>query len=254
MDSPASNPSGLALPGSGILCRVLSICACFRMRGDVVCKGMRQARAVSWTGRSASLTPERAPAAQLAAPLVRSCPLSSRTRPFNMNNLLNPEAVALHLDVTGFLYQEARLLDEAHYAEWLELLEPQVLVRLCSREVIDAASTPVAVPLLDENRASLEAHVYLLSQSSLSIAENPHSFTRRLVSNVMVAAGTAADSVHVRSHQLVHRICGRSTVPIVLTITRDDVLGRHDGRWRLRSREAVMNGATVGANNLTALF
>src|SRR6218665_2792911 len=30
----------LALPGSGILCRVLSICACFRMRGEVVCKGM----------------------------------------------------------------------------------------------------------------------------------------------------------------------------------------------------------------------
>ncbi|ABM57174.1 transposase, IS4 family [Verminephrobacter eiseniae EF01-2] len=40
MDSPASNPSGLALPGSGILCRVLSICACFRMQGEVVCKGM----------------------------------------------------------------------------------------------------------------------------------------------------------------------------------------------------------------------
>src|SRR6218665_3199658 len=30
----------LALPGSGILCRVLSICACFRMRGEVVSKGM----------------------------------------------------------------------------------------------------------------------------------------------------------------------------------------------------------------------
>src|SRR6218665_1794721 len=30
---------GLALPGPGISFRVLSICACFRMRGEVVCKG-----------------------------------------------------------------------------------------------------------------------------------------------------------------------------------------------------------------------
>jgi 3-phenylpropionate/cinnamic acid dioxygenase small subunit len=88
--------------------------------------------------------------------------------------------------VTEFLYREARLADEARYAEWLGLWTDDGVYW------VPATTDPAADPdkhlsHIYDNRARLETRVKLL-QTGHRYSQEPASLMRRLVSNIEAQA------------------------------------------------------------------
>ncbi|MFI5374574.1 MAG: aromatic-ring-hydroxylating dioxygenase subunit beta [Candidatus Rokuibacteriota bacterium] len=94
-----------------------------------------------------------------------------------------------HRAVADFLYREARLADEARYAEWLALWTDDGVYW------VPATTDPGADPErhlshIYDNRARIETRVKLL-QTGVRYSQEPASLMRRLISNIEVE--TAAD-------------------------------------------------------------
>src|SRR2546430_5901358 len=86
---------------------------------------------------------------------------------------------------TEFVYREARLADEARYAEWLALWTDDAVYW------VPATTDPEADPEkhlshIYDNRARLETRVKLL-QTGPRYSQEPPSHMRRLISNIEVA-------------------------------------------------------------------
>src|SRR5882672_11845035 len=85
-----------------------------------------------------------------------------------------------------FLYREARLADEARYAEWLALWTDDGVYW------VPATTDPTADPQkhlshIYDNRARLDTRVKLL-QTGHRYSQEPASLMRRLISNIEVEA------------------------------------------------------------------
>ncbi|HEX2843999.1 MAG TPA: aromatic-ring-hydroxylating dioxygenase subunit beta [Candidatus Limnocylindria bacterium] len=150
----------------------------------------------------------------------------------------------LHWEVTSFFTQEARLLDERRFADWLGLLteDARYEVRVRSfqrtqRRLYSEVPAEQILPLIDEDRLGLEARVRQVA-TSLANAENPPSRTRHLVTNVEVVDG-AADELRVRSSFLVHRsrLAGEHELFVG---ERLDTLRRVGTTLRIARREIVL--------------
>lgn len=96
--------------------------------------------------------------------------------------------------VEEFLYQEAKLIDEHRYEEWLALWSEDALYWVpCNSDDADPMRQAM---IIYDNRARLEERVYRLT-SGAAWAQQPQSRTRRLISNVEVeedSAGYAVES------------------------------------------------------------
>lgn len=95
--------------------------------------------------------------------------------------------------ITEFLYLEARLADEARYAEWLTLWTDDAVYW------VPATTDPRADPgtrisHIYDNRARLETRVKLL-QTGHRYSQEPASPMRRIISNVEVEEGPAGELV-----------------------------------------------------------
>src|SRR6185437_15655271 len=91
-----------------------------------------------------------------------------------------------HRAVADFLYREARLADEARYAEWLALWTDDGVYWVPA--TTDPAATPdTHISHVYDNRARLETRIKLL-QTGQRHSQEPASLMRRIVSNVEVLA------------------------------------------------------------------
>jgi len=91
--------------------------------------------------------------------------------------------------VVDFVYKEARLADEARYAEWLALWTDDGVYR------VPATTDPGADPdkhisHIYDNRGRIETRIKLL-QTGHRYSQEPASLMRRLISNIEVAADGA---------------------------------------------------------------
>jgi len=99
--------------------------------------------------------------------------------------------------VVEFLYKEARLADEARYADWLALWTDDGVYW------VPATTDPGADPdkhlsHIYDNRGRLETRIKLL-QTGHRYSQEPASLMRRLISNIEVAA--ADDGEHLEGRQ-----------------------------------------------------
>jgi benzoate/toluate 1,2-dioxygenase beta subunit len=97
--------------------------------------------------------------------------------------------------VEEFLYQEAKLIDEHRYEEWLALWSEDALYWVpCNSDDADPMRQAM---IIYDNRARLEERVYRLT-SGAAWAQQPQSRTRRLISNVewgRIAAATQSSLI-----------------------------------------------------------
>ncbi|HWP75526.1 MAG TPA: aromatic-ring-hydroxylating dioxygenase subunit beta, partial [Methylomirabilota bacterium] len=93
-------------------------------------------------------------------------------------------AEADHRAVAAFLYREARLADEARYAEWLALWTDDGVYWVPATTDPDANSERHLSHIYD-NRARIETRVKLL-QTGVRYSQEPASRMRRLISNIEV--------------------------------------------------------------------
>ena len=176
------------------------------------------------------------------------------------------EAIApllLKQTIEEFLYQEAELLDERRYEEWLELLADDVRYwmpmarnvqygdagREWTRELQDLA-------WFDEGKITLTQRVQQI-MTGIHWAEEPASRVTHMVTNVevvdVVPSLSAPAEVTVKCRFLVYRNRLQDETDFLVG-KRRDVLRKVDGGWKIARREIFLDQTVLLAKNLTVFF
>jgi benzoate/toluate 1,2-dioxygenase beta subunit len=152
--------------------------------------------------------------------------------------------------VVEFLYHEARLADEARYAEWLALWTDDGVYWVPA--TTDPDATPDTHISHVYNRARLDTRIKLL-QTGTRYSQEPASLMRRLVSNVEVAAAGGELVVEsnfilaelsVQAKHEMHWWAGRTT----------HRLRRVSGALRMAGKKVVLVNAAEPLPNLSFLI
>ncbi|HEY7436322.1 MAG TPA: aromatic-ring-hydroxylating dioxygenase subunit beta [Methylomirabilota bacterium] len=157
-----------------------------------------------------------------------------------------------HQAVVEFLHREARLADEARYAEWQALWTDDAIYW------VPATTDPAADPdthlsHIYDNRARLETRIKLL-QTGHRYSQEPASRMRRLISNIEVAEGRDGELIagsnfilaelSVQARPEMHWWVGRAT----------HHLRRVDGQMRMSVKKVVLINAAEPLPNLSFLI
>src|SRR5258705_7170378 len=106
-------------------------------------------------------------------------------------------------EVEELLYGEAALLDEWRLEEWLELLTEDAVYQVPPTDVPEGDSRNTLFIIADDAVRIRSRVKQLLGKSAW--AENPHSRTRRLITNVRIP-GADGDGILVTANFAVHRM------------------------------------------------
>src|SRR5216110_41820 len=106
-------------------------------------------------------------------------------------------------EVEDLLYHEAALLDEWRLDEWLELLTEDVIYQVPPTDVPEGDARNTLFIIADDAVRVRSRVKQLLGKTAW--AENPHSRTRRMISNVRVL-GMDGENILVSANFAVHRM------------------------------------------------
>ena len=163
--------------------------------------------------------------------------------------------MSLKDEVEAFLYQEADLLDERRFEEWLDLFTEDARYWMPMRRNVPADEPEreftregADVNWFDEGKDTLTRRVKQI-RTGVHWAEQPPSRTCHMVANVQILEARP-DEVAVKSRFLLYRN-RLETETDVLVGKREDLLRRVDGRWRIARRKIVLDQNVLLAKNLT---
>lgn len=162
-------------------------------------------------------------------------------------------------EIHDFLVHEARLLDERSFYAWLDLFTDDAAYRMPDRynplnaaDPTEGVSKPGELALFEETKDTLHTRVARLA-TGLAWAEVPPSRTRHLVTNVQVETGETDSEIKVRSDFLVYRTQLEHNQDLFVG-TRDDVLRKVDGKWKIARRTILLDQAVLSTANLSVFF
>jgi p-cumate 2,3-dioxygenase beta subunit len=107
------------------------------------------------------------------------------------------------LEVEDLLYQEAALLDAWQLEEWLELLTEDAIYQVPPTDVPEGDSRNTLF-IISDDAVRIRSRVKQL-MGKAAWAENPHSRTRRMISNVRVL-GAEGENILATANFAVHRM------------------------------------------------
>ncbi|GAB7389150.1 aromatic-ring-hydroxylating dioxygenase subunit beta [Bacillaceae bacterium] len=105
-------------------------------------------------------------------------------------------------EIEDFLYHEASLLDEWRLDDWLELVTDDAVYHIPPNDELDGDYRDTLFLVADDYHR-LKSRVKRL-KSRHAHAENPHSRTRRFISNVRIT-GRSDDTLDVTANFIVYR-------------------------------------------------
>jgi dibenzofuran dioxygenase beta subunit len=143
---------------------------------------------------------------------------------------------ALVREVEQFLFQEALLLDEGHYDEWLDLLTDDIWYFCPLIEFVTGVEPTVVEKggnYFDEDKQSLRNRCQWLKSPHAHI-ENPPSLKRRIISNVQVQG--SGDGLAAQSNFLLWQIRPKDSDGVLFAGRREDRFRRDDGHLKLCER------------------
>ena len=166
-----------------------------------------------------------------------------------------PVPLELRVAVEDFLDDEAELLDQRRFEEWIELFTDDVEYRAPVRVMRRIGHPDISEDIFhfDENRASLGLRVRRLG-TDVAWAEDPPSFTRRFITNVKVRWGERIDELQVRSYLLLYRSRGDRGTYDLLSGERHDLLRLHGSAFRIARRRIVLDQTALGTKNLAVFL
>jgi 3-phenylpropionate/cinnamic acid dioxygenase small subunit len=149
-------------------------------------------------------------------------------------------------EAEDFLYEEAAMLDERRFEQWLTLWAPDARYWIPSgRDVAPHVETPIAY----DDRGTLEDRVTRLRNRNFH-AQAPASRTLHVVSNVRTAP--AGELVKVLSNLVVHETRGQGERSLAASCEHH--LRRTDGRFEIVLKKVWLLGRDQALNNLTFLI
>jgi 3-phenylpropionate/cinnamic acid dioxygenase small subunit len=165
--------------------------------------------------------------------------------------------------VEDFLYQEAELLDERRFEEWLDLLADDVRYWMPMRRNVrfgelDREFTRAGQDInwFDEGKKTLTRRVQQIL-TGVHWAEEPLSRICHMVSNVQILhvqpSLAEAAEVTVKSRFLIYRNRVETETDILVG-KREDVLRRTNEQWKIARRKIVLDQNVLLTKNLTFFF
>ena len=151
-----------------------------------------------------------------------------------------------------FLIAEAALLDDRRFGEWIELFTDDLEYIVPSRSVRrngNGSDVDWESRHYDDNRISMTLRVRRLA-TDVAWAEDPPSFTRRMVSNFRYEPGPGETELTVKTNLLMFRSRGTKGTHDLIAGERTDVLRLVEGQLRIAKRHVVLDQATLGTKNL----
>ena len=146
-------------------------------------------------------------------------------------------------EAEDILYTEARLLDERRYGEWLEMLTEDATYWMpCGGEGIDPKRE---IALIYDDRSKLRDRIDRLA-SGVAHAQSPPSKTKRLVSNVQLAA---EDPPALISSFILYEL--RRHKERIFAGRYEHRMRFEDGRWRITGKKVVLVNNDEVIDNLT---
>ena len=165
----------------------------------------------------------------------------------------------LRREVEEFFYFEAELLDERKLREWLDLLADDVRYWMPIRhntaerpqDIAEELSKPGEGYYFDDNKQNLRLRVERV-YSKTAWSELPPSRTRHLITNVRVKRDNGAE-LEVHSNFLVYRTRMESDKDMFVG-TRQDILRRVNGGFKIARRTIVLDQAVLDAKNISVFL
>jgi 3-phenylpropionate/cinnamic acid dioxygenase small subunit len=167
-------------------------------------------------------------------------------------------------EIAAFLYEEADLLDQRRFDEWLDRLAEDLVYVMPMRRNVKAGEHAVRentregrdIGWFDEDKWTLAKRCEQIA-TGVHWAEEPLSRVCHLVSNVQLLAVTpsveAAREVTARSRFLVYQ--NRVETENYLFVgKRTDTLRKSGAGWQLARREIILDQNVLLAKNLTVFF
>ena len=149
------------------------------------------------------------------------------------------------------------MLDQFRLRDWLNILADDVSYRIpirTNRTVVGRFANEVSESdmLLDEDKRTLTQRVVRL-ETGRAWAEEPHSRSRHLVTNVRVRPAARENEFIVTSNFIAYR--NRLEVEQDFFVgTREDLLRLDGGSLKIASRLVLLDQAVITAKNMTILF
>jgi 3-phenylpropionate/cinnamic acid dioxygenase small subunit len=166
--------------------------------------------------------------------------------------------------IEEFLFDEAAMLDERRFTEWLDLLSDDLHyfmplrrnVRYGQHAESENTSSDGDISWFDEDKWTLGKRIEQL-MTGIHWAEEPLSRVSRLISNVQIVDAlpsvAAATELAVKSRFIVYQ--NRVDYETYWFVgKRLDVLRRAGAGWKLAKREITLEQSVLLAKNLTVLF
>lgn len=163
---------------------------------------------------------------------------------------------AVYNEVMHFLIEEAHLLDEGLFRDWLQMLAPDVLCTMPVRQSVNRRrGTGIHEGMLwfREDMSSLSFKVKRLLETDSAWAEDPPSRVRRMITNLRLHETDVPGEYLAQSYLLIQRSRGDAHQFDTFSARRDDILRRTDNGWQLARRKVVVDQAVLGLANL-AIF
>ena len=170
----------------------------------------------------------------------------------------------LRCDVEDFLFQEAELLDERKFRDWLDLLAEDILyfmpirrnVKFGSHAERENTKSGEGISWFDEDKWTLSKRVEQIL-TGVHYAEEPLSRVCHMVSNVQIVSATPdvarPREVNVKSRFLIYQ--NRVEYETYLFVgKRIDVLRMTETGWKIARREIILDQNVLLAKNLTVFF
>jgi 3-phenylpropionate/cinnamic acid dioxygenase small subunit len=157
----------------------------------------------------------------------------------------------LRHEIEEFLYQEAHLLDEYRWREWLELLTEDIRYRIPTVEVRETAdgageryrSEGLYLHYWDWDRRLLELRVRQF-ETGLNWSLIPRPVVQRMVTNIWIERADRADEViaHSKIHVLQVRYGDKEDHWFARRVDR---VRRVNGGWKLAERTVILASAVL---------
>ena len=166
-------------------------------------------------------------------------------------------------EIEAFLYQEAELLDERKFEEWLDLLTDDIRYWMPMRRNVKAneidrefTRSGQDINWFDEGKETLDRRVRQIL-TGVHWAEEPLSRICHFVTNVQIlnAAPSASDptEVSVKCRFLVYRNRVQTETDFLIG-KREDTLRKVNGSWKIADRKIILDQNVLLAKNLTFFF
>lgn len=165
---------------------------------------------------------------------------------------------ALWFDIMQFYIDEAWLLDERKYKEWLELLEEDILYYAPRRKNVYRREIEREIPprgtdlaYFEDDHRAMEVRVARL-ETGMAWSDDPPSRTRHLVGNLKVEPRENGE-VWAKSAFLVYR-SHLETDQDIYSGYREDILRPNGDSWKIAERTIILDANVLLSKNISIFF